>query len=219
MMQEFVQQIEDTARAVVNEIHTALPGTVISFDANAGTAVVKPSGKYVTSDKRSLNYPQISDVPVVFPFCQSAGVGIAYPVGKGDSCLIVISEVELDEWRSGAESEGSLRYDLTNAICIPGLLEGGGAIVSKACSNNAVVIGAGDMEVMVSGDETIVDTGTTKLTVSDSGVAIRGDLTVTGNISSTEDIKAGNTVKIGSLDLKEHTHKSAEPGQSTGKPE
>lgn len=185
MMQELTQQIEETARAVTDEIHTAMPGTIVAFDPGSGTATVKPSGKYVTADGKSLDYPQITDVPVAFPFCQTAGVGIAFPVGKGDSCLIVISEVELDEWRTGAESEGSLRFDLTSAMCIPGLLEGGGDIISKACQNNAVIVGAGDVEVMVSDAGAVITSGGTKMTVSDDGVAISGDLKVDGNISST----------------------------------
>lgn len=213
MMQEFTQQVEDTARAVVDEIHTALPGTIVSFNPGSGTATVKPNGKYLTADGKSLNYPKISEVPVQFPFCQTAGVGIAFPVGKGDSCIIIVSEVELDEWRTGAESEGSLRFDLTSAMCIPGLLEGGADLVSKACKNNAVVVGNGDAEVMVSDSGVDVTSGDTKMTVSDAGVSIRGDLKVTGNISSTKTIKAGE------IDLKEHVHKSAAPGEDTGKPE
>jgi len=185
MMQEFSQQVEETARAVVDEIHTAMPGTVIAFDPGSGTATVKPNGKYVTADGKKLDYPQITDVPVTFPFCQTAGVGIAFPVGKGDSCLIIISEVELDEWRTGAESEGSLRFDLTSAMCVPGLLEGGGDIISKACQNNAVVVASGGAEVMVSDDGAVITSGDTKMTVSDAGVAISGDLKVDGNISST----------------------------------
>ena len=85
----------------------------------------------------------------------------------------------------GAESEGSLRFDLTSAMCIPGLLEGGGDIISKACQNNAVIVGAGDVEVMVSDAGAVITSGGTKMTVSDDGVAISGDLKVDGNISST----------------------------------
>lgn len=213
MMQEFTQQVEDTARAVVDEIHTAMPGTIVSFNPGSGTATVQPNGKYRTADGKSLSYPKISDVPVQFPFCQTAGVGIAYPVGKGDSCIIIVSEVELDEWRTGAESEGSLRFDLTSAMCVPGLLEGGADLVSKACKNNAVVVGNGDVEVMVADSKITMTSGDTKMTVSDAGVAISGDLKVTGNISSTK------TVKAGEIDLREHVHKSAEPGEDTGKPE
>lgn len=188
MMQEVSQQIEETARAVVEEIHTALPGTIVAFYPESGTATVKPSGKYRTADGKRLDYPQITDVPVTFPFCQAAGVGIAFPVAKGDSCLIVISEVELDEWRTGAESEGSLRFDLTSAMCIPGLLEGGGEILSKACQNHAVIVGAGEVEVMVSDAGVIMTSGNTKMTISEAGIVVSGDLKVEGNLSSSETI-------------------------------
>lgn len=189
MRQEVSEEIKRTAKAVVNEIHTALPGEIVSFDTGTGTATVKPIGKFVTSDKKSLEYPQLTEVPLVFPFCQQAGVGIAFPVIEGDSCIIIISEVELDEWRSGAESEGSLRYDLTNAVAIPGLLFGGAEMVDKAVKKNAVVIGAPDVDVFVSSEGVDVSVGDTTFTVSETGIAIGGDLTVTGNISYTESIK------------------------------
>ncbi len=197
MLQEFSQQVEDTARAAVNQIHTALPGEIVSFNPGAGTAVVKPSGKFVTSDGVELAYPTITDAPIVFPFCQSAGIGMAFPVKPKDDCLIIISEVELDAWRSGAESESSLRFDLTSAIVIPGLLNGGGALVEKACSKDAVVVQAGATELMV----------------YDAGVEITGDLKVSGTITADE------TVMIKKLDLEKHVHKSAVPGSKSDKPE
>lgn len=182
MLQEFTAEIEQTAKAVVNDIHTAMPGEIISYDAGAGTATVKPIGKFITSDGKELNYPTITEAPVSFPFCQNAGVGIAFPVKKGDSCIIIISEVELDAWRSGADSEGSLRFDLTSAMVIPGLLEGGSAASEKASRENAVILTAGDVEVAVSGDGCKIDTGSTVLNVSDSGVKIKGDVTVDGTV-------------------------------------
>lgn len=172
MIQELTEEIEKTARAVVDEVHTALPGKIISFDAKSCTATVEPYGKYITSDETELDYPAITEVPVMFPFCQKNNVGIAFPVCKGDSCLIIISEVELDAWRSEAESEGSLRFDLTSAIAIPGLMRGGSELAKDAISEKAVVIG----------------TPGVKLTVSESGIVARGNLTVQGNISYTGSI-------------------------------
>lgn len=169
MLQEFTQEIENTARAAVDDIHTALPGKIIAFDESSGTVTVQPVGKYVTFDEIELDYPIISEVPLVFPICQQEGVGIAFPVKKGDSCIIIISEVELDEWRSGAKSEGPLRFDLTSAVAIPGLLKGNNQLVSRATKMNAV----------------IVKSSGTELVVSESGIAIGGDLKVKGNIYYT----------------------------------
>lgn len=203
MLQEFTAEIEKTAKAAVNEIHTALPGEIISF--NGGTATVKPVGKYVTSDGTSLDYPTITEAPVCFPFCQNAGVGFAYPVKKGDSCIIIISEVELDAWRSGSASEGSLRFDLTSAMVIPGLFKGGCDASTRASSLNAAIMTAGDSEVIVSGSGCALSAGSTTLTVTDDGVSVKGSLTVTGDI------------KAGAVSLKEHIHKDS-TGGDTEKP-
>lgn len=187
MRQELTQEIENTARAIVNEVHTALPGEIVSFNASNGTVTVKPIGRFTTSNKKVLEYPSISEVPLVFPYCQQAGVGIAFPVFKGDSCLIIISEVELDEWRSGAESEGSLRFDLTNAIAIPGLMNGGVDLVMKATEKNAVVIGTTGAEICISDESVDIAIDEVTFSVSESGIAIGGDLLVKGNISYTGD--------------------------------
>lgn len=205
MLQELTSEIEQTAKAVVNEIHTALPGEIVSYNAGAGTATVKPIGKYVTSDEKELDYPTITDAPVCFPFCQNAGVGIFFPVKKGDSCIIIISEVELDAWRSGAESEGSLRFDLTSAMVIPGLLDGGSGVSERASKENAVIVTAGDTTLTVSGDGCKVDTGLTVLSVDDGGVKIKGNLTVTGD------------VKASVISLKDHIHTDS-VGGDTSKP-
>lgn len=48
MLQEFTEEIEETAAAIVNDIHTAVPGEIVSFDAGQGMAAVKPVGKFLT---------------------------------------------------------------------------------------------------------------------------------------------------------------------------
>ena len=213
MMQEFAQQVEETARAVTDEIHTAMPGIVLEFEPESCTAMVQPNGKYVTADGNILPYPQMTEVPVVFPFSPSVGAGIVFPVMPGDNCIIIVSEVELDEWRTGAEAEGSLRFDLTSAMCIPGLLREGGETVAEACNERAVVIRAGESRFKVNEERIILSAGDTEMIVSEAGIAVWGDLKVTGNISSTE------TVKAGTIDLKEHVQECSEPGHNSGKAE
>lgn len=185
MLQEFTEAVEETAEAVMNEIHTAMPGEILSFDAANCVASVKPAGKFVTSDGMQLDYPVVTEVPVVFPFCQQSGTGMVFPVKKGDSCIIIVSEVELDAWRSGAESEGPLRFDLTNAMAVPGLLRGGNMLAAEAAKRNAVMLGAPGVEVSVSGSGVMVDVKGMQAMVSESGIAVGGDLKVNGNIIYT----------------------------------
>lgn len=189
MIQEVVQQIENTARAIVNEVHTALPGRIISYDATRATARIQPIGKFKTSKGKVLDYPILSEVPVMFPFSYRSNVGIAFPIVKGDTCLLIVSEVELDEWRSGATSEGSLHFDLTNAVAIPGLYKTGSKIAEKAIEKRAVIIGASGTEISISGEGVEIAVDEVTFTVSDSGIALGGDLLVKGDISYTGSLK------------------------------
>lgn len=184
MMQEFVQQIEETAKSVMNEIHTALPGKVVSVNLQNGTAQIKPCGKYVTRDKKKLEYPVLTEVPLVFPFSPAAGTGMVFPINIGDSCLIILSEVELDEWRSGAETEAPLRYDLTSAVAIPGLLSSGQGLLEKACTQNAVIVCG---KFMVEGD--VVFSGNLSV---EGNVTTSGSLGAGGNITTSGNITGGN---------------------------
>ena len=89
-----------------------------------------------------MDFPEISGVPVMFP--QSKNVTIAWPIKKGDGCLLVFSEQALDYWMYGKETDTKLKFDLTNAIAIPNLTSGGNSTMKLACDEDAVAIAAGD---------------------------------------------------------------------------
>lgn len=179
-------------------MHTAIPGRVVSFDPESCTATIQPVGKYVTSAGKKLDYPQVTEVPFCFPYCSSADVGIAFPVKAGDSCLLIFSEVELDEWRTGAtaDNKGNLKFDLTSAIAIPGLLRASTALTRQASESDAVVVGA----------------GSTTLQVSATGVHVQGNLSVTGSISASGDVTGGG------ISLSGHHHTAPADGGTTSVP-
>lgn len=187
MVQEFSQQVEDTARAVMSEMHTSIPAKITAFDPAKGMATLKPYGTYTTGAGKKIAYPTVTGVPVIIPQCPSASVFIAYPIKVGDECLMLVSEQELDAWLGGGDSENDMRFDLTNAIAIPGLSNKGSSILKEACTSSSVVIA----------------NGSTKLKVAKSGVEITGDLTVSGD------------VKAGSVSLKNHKHTDSIGGSTT----
>ena len=218
MLQEFVEEIYKAARSVRNEMHTAVPGTIVSFDYKKGLAVVQPIGKYATEDGKKLSYPKISDVPVVFPYSFKNDIGIVFPVEEGDSCLLVFSENELDEWLHSKISEITLKYDLTSAIAIPGIINTSTDTIKQSCGNKAVIIKAKDAYIKVSeqgieinacGSNTKIDEDTMSMEVngvtlgfSDGKVSISGDVEITGNVVCT-----GN-VEIDGIDFGTHVHRA-----------
>ena len=182
MIQDLVSEIENTARELINNIHTAIPGEIQEFDARHSLARVKPIGKVVTFSGEKLDYPLLTEVPVVFPFSESANIGITFPVRKGDSCLVVISESELDEWRNKAISEMPLKFDLSSAICIPGLMKKLNS--ERAIKEKAVVINSKSSEIIVSPNAVSITAGGGQIRVQDSGITIKGNLKVDGNIKA-----------------------------------
>ncbi|MCD7826355.1 MAG: hypothetical protein LUH14_10410 [Clostridiaceae bacterium] len=169
MLQEFVEQVEKVARSVMEEMHTAIPGSITSFNQGTGLATVKPYGTYTTGAGKKMAYPVITGVPVIIPQCPSANVQIAFPIVTGMDCLVIVSEQELDAWLGGGESENDMRFDLTSAIAIPGLSGKSSTALKEACNTGSVVI----------------NNGTTKLLVSANGIEVTGNLNVKGNISCT----------------------------------
>lgn len=192
MLCEFVQQVEEVAQEVVDNVHTALPGKIISFNPAKCLAKVKPIGRFLTPENEIMDYPIIVDVPVMFPFSVKVEVGIFFPVKPGDFCTIIVSEAELDEWRTGAISDVTLRHDLTSAIVIPGLLKKGNDLTKESDNDNAAIIAAKNTKVKVVKDSVKIFVKDTLVAdVKKNSVEIIGDVNVKGSISCTGSITAG----------------------------
>lgn len=228
MIQEFVDQINKSARSATDDMHTALPGEIKNYDPTKGIATVLPKAKFTKPDGGTMDFPEIAGVPVMFP--QSKNVTIAWPIKPGDGCLLVFSEQALDYWMYGNETDTKLKFDLTNAIAIPNLVSGENATMQAACDEDAVVITAGDTKVKIAPEvvqatvnETMVKitadsvrakVGGTVLDVTSAEVTIEGKLTVKGGIVARDDVKASG----GSISLSNHIH-TGDSGGLTGKPQ
>lgn len=199
MMQEFVQQIENTVREATYDMHTALPGTISEFDPISGMATIKPEGSVAMKNGKRLKYPSIVKVPVVFPQAGGQEAVIAYPVKPGDGCLIIVCENDLKPWIShGKETESDMKFDLTNAVCIPGLFSEGNEAMQKAAEENAIILKNKDMELQLKADEMRIEYKQNRIRLQDgeinlecdgkrlavtrSRVEIEGDLYVNGSI-------------------------------------
>lgn len=182
MIQELTQEILNLAKSVLTDIHTALPCKIQSIDFTRCTASVQPVGTFRVSGKE-LDYPVITEVPIVLP-CSQNGTGIVFPIKVGDSALLVISETELDEWRTGSKSQGALRFDLTNSMCIPGLLKEPLPFLKEANESDSVIISS----------------GTSKISIGGSGIVIHGNVVVKGSVNTSGDIVSGG------VSLQNHSH-------------
>lgn len=112
------------------DLHTCMPGTIVSFDPATQLAQIQPSIKRVFKsvairDEETLteaNLPVLKDVPVIFP--RAAGFSMTFPVTTGDECLIYFNERSIDNWNeTGGEVSplGFRQHDLSDAIAIVGI--------------------------------------------------------------------------------------------------
>lgn len=175
MMQDFVQAVKDMIKSEIRDMHTAVPGKIVSFNATTGLATVLPVMKYKKPDGSSMNYPQITGVPVLFPQGYGQSAVVAFPVKAGDGCLIITAENSIDYWLYGQETETDLPFDMTNSVCIPGLFTKANAYIKQACEENAVVIGCGSSKIVLKTNSAEIDAAT---------VTVSGNLKVNGNISA-----------------------------------
>ena len=73
-------------KEIFSSLHCALPGTVESYDAETGTAGIRPALR---------GMPVLRDVPV---FAGSE-------VSPGDACLVIFADCDIDKWFETGEAE------------------------------------------------------------------------------------------------------------------
>lgn len=123
---ELAELLERFRNAMQEELHVALPGRVVAFDAAAQTVDVEPmvNRSLERSDGSRVQelLPTIRAVPVVFP-----GAGkwfVRFPLGAGDEVLVVCCERDLARWRQTGERSDPVdvrAHHLAHAVAIPGL--------------------------------------------------------------------------------------------------
>ncbi len=102
-----------------SSLHCALPGIVVSYDAEKQIAEIQPAVK-----TGSMNYPMLSDVPVFMP--------VPFEVHTGDACLVIFADVDIDAWFASGQPEqpGSARkHSLSDGFAFVGFKTGAAAPV------------------------------------------------------------------------------------------
>lgn len=129
----FAKVIKDAIESRLVDVHTALPGTIQSYDAAKQMANVQPTimRKYHSGKISSL--PVINNVPVVHP--RGGKAAILLPLKAGDPCLLIFSERSLDIWKSKGgqvDPQDTRKHTLSDAFCIPGGSDFSSAIAGDA---------------------------------------------------------------------------------------
>lgn len=155
--------IVGVVRDQLQDVYTALPGAIESFDHATGRAKVKPQIQEVQdSSGKYRPLPVVPGVPVVFP--GGAAASLTMPLAAGDTGLLVFTKHALEVWlsRGGDVAPGDPRlFDLTDAVFLPGLRPFSTA--SPAESATALTLKNGDAKVKLEGGKIAIGNKLTPL--------------------------------------------------------
>lgn len=125
--------IEDMVDKKLMDVHTAMPGVVLSYDYEKNLAVIQPSLKRKFKNSDSVNLPPISNVPVYFPSTKNAH--IRFPIQAGDEGQIIFQERSIDLFTSlggTVDTNDTRKFHLSDAVFLPGKLSQKQQFKSKA---------------------------------------------------------------------------------------
>jgi hypothetical protein len=199
-------------------MHTCIPGVIDSYDSAKGTATATPTGQFVLPNGKKLAYPQLHEVPVVLLQSNSQNCTIAFPIKSGDGCLLFFSEQQLDRFRDNQDPKCDLRFDLSNAIAIVGLVREANSVAKDACDNDAIIIDNEGSRVTIKEDAQECKVGGATFTIKNGEITATATMfKVNGNLAVTGDVDAQGTVTGGeivakNIALSTHTHPTAAPG-------
>lgn len=104
------------------QLRVALPGEIISYDAEKSTCQVRVCYNRVYNDGsvKVINAPLV-DVPVVT--MQGGGLHLRLPIQPGDECLVIFSDINIDAWHANGGPQTPLdrrRHDIADGFAIIG---------------------------------------------------------------------------------------------------
>lgn len=186
MNAEFVKQLQDK---INSNIRVAMPAVIVTYDYKTQNASVKIN---IKEDYRNtfIDYPIITNVPVIFP--SSGGASITMPVVKGDGCLLVFADRDINNWLLGSDNQptsSARTHHLKDAVAIIGLnsFKKGG----KAKNNTDFLITYDTSDVTIKRAGIIDITSAAELNVKTKNIVINCN-NVTINAANKIDVKCVN---------------------------
>lgn len=107
------------------QIHTMLPGRIVSYDPSKMTASVQIAVQGVHQQldgtKQAVTIQPVSDVPVHFP--GGGGHTMTFPIKKDDECMVVFASRNIDAWhqQGGIQQPPDFRmHDINDCFVLVG---------------------------------------------------------------------------------------------------
>ena len=106
------EELQALKQNILSSLHCALPGTVVSYDAETQTAVIQPAVKRRAEQRdgfaRSVsgrNYRTVPDVPLPLLRDVPVFMPVSFEVNPGDACLVIFVDCDIDAWFESGDTE------------------------------------------------------------------------------------------------------------------
>lgn len=141
------------------DLHTMMPGKIVSYDPATQSATVAPAflRVYKATPNDPVAYPNISGVPV--HQLTAGGAWVKLPVTAGDNCILVFAERALDAWIANGGQVDPVevrRFNVNDCVAICGFNPKGEALVPKGAATSLEIQNGGIyMELTAAGKMTV----------------------------------------------------------------
>ena len=129
------EELQALKQNILSSLHCALPGTVVSYDAETQTAVIQPAVKRRAEQRdgfaRSVsgrNYRTVPDVPLPLLRDVPVFMPVSFEVNPGDACLVIFADCDIDAWFESGDTEvpeSGRMHSLSDGFAFVGFKVGG----------------------------------------------------------------------------------------------
>jgi hypothetical protein len=189
-------------RGLRSEMWSALPGIVVSFNAEAQSCEVQPAIKAVIRDplgaENWVDLPVLPDVPVVFP--RAGGFALTFPIKPGDECLVVFSSRCIDAWWQSGGTQQQIEqrlHDLSDGFCIPGPTSQPRKLSNVSTSSVQLRDEDGGTSISIQPGGMVRINAPTSITLQSPAINLEGNVEIIGGF----DQHSGHATMEGPLDV------------------
>lgn len=190
MLQEVVHMIQENTRKHLKKCHTAFPGKVVKYYPERGMCDIQPVMQFKKPNGEWIDYPELKDVPVWWPQSYGQTSTIVYPIKKNDEVLVLVAERPIDFWLFGMQTEQDLMFDLSEAVCIPGLFAEPNALAKTAQDHLSIIIQRKDNFIEIKPNDIIIDAQRDTIINVLRDVTVNADRNVTVNAEKDVTVNA-----------------------------
>ena len=108
--------LEALKAEILESLHCCMPGNILAYDPETGTAAVQPALRRRTSSGDLVTAPVLSGVPVFMPSAD-------FTPSAGDHCLLIFCDFCIDGWFDTGQPvlpPSPRMHDLSDAFAIVG---------------------------------------------------------------------------------------------------